>query len=78
MKIHPLTVAREVSFPIKNGGLAFFKADTLHGGGEAMCGDGGVHALEAVLEDAEVERTRGIPLSMMSSKKGDSGFCMEV
>ena len=67
-----------MSFPIKNGGLAFFKADALDGGGEAMCVDGGVGALEAVLEDAEVERTRGIPLSLTSSKKGDSGFCAEV
>ena len=78
MKIHSLTVAREASFPIKNGGLAFFKADTLHGGGEAMCGDGGVGALEAVPEDAEAEQTRGIPLSLTSSKKGDSGFSAEV
>ena len=65
-------------FPMKNGGFSFFKADALDGGGEAMHGDRGMGALEAVLEDAEVERTRGIPLSLTSSKKGDSGFCAEV
>ena len=50
----------------------------LDGGSDAMCGDRGVGALEAVLEDAKVEQTRGIPLSLTSSKKGDSGFCAEV
>ena len=43
-----------------------------------MCGDGGVGALEVVLDDAEVERTMGIPLSLMSLRKGDSGFCAEA
>jgi len=58
--------------------LALFRADMLDGGSDAMCGDRGVGALEAVLEDAKVEQTRGIPLSLTSSKKGDSGFCAEV
>ena len=44
-----------MSFPIKNGGLAFFKVDTLDRGGEAMHGDGAMGALEVVLDDAEVE-----------------------
>ena len=71
-------MVREVSFPVKNGGMAFFRADVLDGGSDAMDGDGGMGAPEAVLEDAEVEQTRGIPLTLTSSKKGDSGFCTEV
>ena len=62
---------------MKNGGFSFFKADALDGGGEAMHGDRGMGALEAVLDDAEVERTRGIPLALMSSRKGNSAFCTE-
>ena len=60
---------------MKNRCLAFFKVDALDGGSEAMRGDRGMGALEVVLDDAKVERTSRIPLSLMSSRKGDSGFC---
>ena len=42
-------------FPCEEWGLAFFKADVLDGDSEAMHGDGGMGALEMVLDDAEVQ-----------------------